>query len=263
MYSKSFEYKNGEYILDEDTSVTFYDINDSTNKTSLNNAHYTCFNTTGKCTNLYYIYYISGSVPYYITLTGGESIEDAKNKMLYNDDVNRKNSTIKTGVDAWYKKYMLKYDNYIEDTIFCNDRTQLNESANGWNPNGGSNTTDMEFNNINTVTDLSCTNETDRFSTLNNKAKLTYKVGLFSAPEMNILNNWYIRKTGQGYWLSSPYYFTYIDAIGRHVYSGGIVVSNNAVSTNGVRPAVSLKPGTEYKDGDGSMNNPYIVDTGD
>ena len=161
------------------------------------------------------------------------------------------------------KKYMLKYDNYIEDTIFCNDRTQSNESTNGWNPNGGSNTTYMYFNKYNTVSDLSCTNETDRFSTLNNKAKLTYKVGLFSAPEMNILTNKYIRNTVQNYWLSSPYAFYDRSADGRGVYATGSMDYYIVHNSYGFRPAVSLKPGTEYKDGDGSMNMPYIVDTGD
>ena len=261
-YSKSFEYINGEYILDEDTAITFYNINDATNKTSLNNAHYTCFNTTGKCTELYYIFYINGSNPYYIKLSDGDSIEDAKNKMLYNDDVNQINSTIKTGIDAWYKKYMIPYDNYLEDTIFCNDRTQINESESGWNPNGGSNSTYMYFNNYNAVTDLSCANETDRFSTLNSKAKLTYKVGLFSAPEMNILTNKYIRKTEHYYWLSSPFTFGGTSATENSVNQNGVLDNNyvSVTSNNGVRPAISLKPGTEYKDGDGSMNTPYIVD---
>ena len=29
----------------------------------------------------------------------------------------------------------------------------------------------------------------------------------------------------------------------------------------GVRPVISLKPGIEYSDGDGSRNHPYIIDT--
>ena len=196
VYSKSFEYRNGEYILDEDSAITIYKINDSTNLTKLSNAHYTCFNSNGRCTSLYYIYYTSNSRLYYITLTGGDSIEDAKNKMLYNDNVNQINSTIKTGIDEWYKKYMLKYDNYIEDTIFCNNRTQSNE--NGWNPNGGNISNPfLEFDNENL--DLSCQKETDKFSTENNKAKLTYKVGLFSAPEMNNLTNRFIISSKNNY----------------------------------------------------------------
>ena len=81
---------------------------------------------------------------------------------------------------------------------------------------------------------------------------------------MNILNNYYIRKTGQYYWIASPSNFFYYFASGRFVDSSGYLYGYDRVNyAYGVRPAISLKPGTEYKDGDGSMNNPYVVDTGD
>ncbi|MBR1718286.1 MAG: hypothetical protein IJ715_03345, partial [Bacilli bacterium] len=133
-YAKGFSWDGSKYVLDNDTSTSFWNINDSTNKTSINNAHYTCWNDTGECTTISYIYYISGTTPYYINITNGKSIEDAKNEMLYDDNVNTTNSTIKSGVDAWYKQYLSDYSDYLEDTIFCNDRSQSNQSNNGWNP---------------------------------------------------------------------------------------------------------------------------------
>ena len=263
-YAKGFTWDGSKYVLDNDTSVVFWNINDSTNKNSLNNAHYTCWNTTSECTKLSYIYYVSGTTPYYINLTNGKSVEEAKNEMLYNNDVNTINSTMKSGVDAWYKHYLLEdYDDYIEDTIFCNDRTQRNADANGWNPNGGSVSTYMYFKEYNVTSDLSCTNTTDQFSISNNNAKLTYKVGLMSYREMNLLNNSNARKTGQLYWLASPYYFNYSNgASGRDVNSGGDMSDSIVDYAFGVRPAVSLIPGIEYSDGDGSMANPYKVELG-
>ena len=103
------------------------------------------------------------------------------------------------------------------------------------------------------------TNTTDKFSISNNNAKLTYKVGLMSSPEMNICN---ARKTGQYYWLASPYYFHSYYASGRVVYAGGFMSNDGVSGTFGVRPAVSLTPGIEYSDGDGSMANPYKVELG-
>ena len=224
---------------------------------------YTCWNTTGECTTLSYIYYVSGTTSYYVNLTDGKSIEEAKNEMLYNNDVNTINSTMKSGVDAWYKHYLLEdYDDYIEDTIFCNDRTQRNADANGWNPNGGSVSTYMYFKEYNVTSDFSCTNTTDRFSVSNPSAALTYKVGLMSSPEMNILNNNNARKTGQWYWLASPYLFnTGSGAFGRFVVTNGSMNYYYVNYTNGVRPTISLKPGTIYSNGDGSMTNPYVVAT--
>ena len=256
-YSKSFTWDGSKYVLDNDTSVTFWNINDSTNITSINNAHYTCWNETGECTIISYIYYISGTTPYYINITNGKSVEDAKNEMLYNDNVNTTNSTIKSGVDAWYKQYLSDYSDYLEDTIFCNDRSI--RALNGWNPDGGITNAYLQFKEYNVTSDLSCTNTTDQFSISNNNAKLTYKVGLMSSPEMNILNNSNARKTGQWYWLASPSCFLNV-AYGRNVATVGSMNGYLLRYAGGMRPAVSLTPGTCYSDGDGSMANPYIVE---
>ena len=203
-----------------------------------------------------YIYYLSGIKPYYINITNGKSVEDAKNEMLYNDNVNITNSTIKTGVDLWFQKYLLDYSDYLEDTVFCNYRSQSNVDNNGWNSNGGSISTFMSFY---IPSDLSCLNTTDKFSTLNNKAKLKYKVGLMSSPEMNILNSSEIRKTGKEYWLSSPFSFSNDNASEQFVYGNGNISGYLVTDMYGVRSAISLKPSTIYTLGDGSKNNPYIV----
>ena len=120
----------------------------------------------------------------------------------------------------------------------------------------------LQFKEYNVTSDLSCTNTTDKFSVSNNNAKLTYKVGLMSSPEMNILNRNNARKTGQWYWLASPRCFDYYYALGRSVVPYGNVSDISLGYANGVRPAVSLKPGIEYSDGDGSMANPYKVELG-
>ena len=259
-FSKGFTWDGSKYILDDENSVSFWNINDSTNKTSINNAHYTCWNETGECTTISYIYYIGDSDYNYIENKNGKGVEDALNDMLYN---NAKNSTIKLGVESWYRHFIFdNYDNYIEDTIFCNDRSQKSANTNGWNPNGGNITKYLEFKENNKGTsDLSCTNMTDQFSVSNNDAHLTYKVGLMSSPEMNILNNDNARRTGQYYWLISPDRFaTGCTANLRNMRETGGNFSAFVMHSYGVRPAISLKPGTTYSTGDGSMANPYMVD---
>ena len=262
-YAKDFEYKQDpddgvyKYFLKNDTSVNFWNINDSTNKTSLNNAHYTCWNTTGKCTKISYIYYIGGITPQYINLEDGKNAEDARNEMLYNNEVNKTNSTVKSGIDAWYKHYMLDYDNYIEDTIFCSDRSIL--SLGGWNPNGGNIEENLKFSEVSLTKNLNCANVVDQFSTSNPSARLTYKVGLMSSPEANILSNANIRKTGNLYWLSSPYFFGGNGAASRAIDFTGIMSGSILDGKFGVRPAISLIPDIEYASGNGSMENPYII----
>jgi hypothetical protein len=175
---------------------------------------------------------------------------------------NTTDSDIKIEIDAWYEKYLLDYSDYLEeDTIFCNDRSI--RSLGGWNPNGGSLTSALQFKEYSVSSDLSCTNETDKFSVTNPVATLKYPVGLMTSPEMNLLGGSDIRKTGYYYWLLSPYCFNDNDAGVSYVDSYGSFNGSSYMAVNpfGVRPSVVLKPETEYSSGDGSMANPYIVDT--
>ncbi len=270
-YSKSFTWDGSKYILDDDTKVSFWNFKDMANKELLYNAHYTCWNNNGECEKISYVFYsfFGGASLSYIVLENGEDVETALNKMLYNEDVNTYDSVVKTGIDLWYKRYMLDYDEYIEDTIYCNDRSQKNGETNGWNPDGGRIIDYMDFKShysLSTLVNLSCTNETDKFSTLNNKAKLTYKVGLATSPELQIIGNALLRKTGQYYWHLTPIYFGSIGyAIGYYVAPSGSLNSDygnpDVYKYLGVRPTISLIPGIEYSSGDGSMENPYIIDT--
>ena len=208
-----------------------------------------------------------GTVADYITLTDGKDITTAVQEMLSLDNnsyhVNSTNSTIKTAVDAWYKKYILNdFDQYIEDTIYCNYRSQSNGDTNGWNPDGGDVLTSISFHHG--TTDLSCPNDTDKFSTLNNKARLKYKVGLVTAQEIYLLNNRYLSKTGQQYWTMTPYMYDSISGTVVFVVhkNGGATTDGSVSNTYGVRPVISLVPGIEYVDGDGSMEHPYLINDG-
>mgnify|MGYP004709072893 CR=1 FL=1 len=256
-YGSSFIYENGVYKLND--TVTFWDINNSTNKANLNTHHYTCLNASAECENINYVYSFAYNHLWYITLSFGKSVEDALVEMLSADDVNKTDSTIKSYIDTWYKNNMIDYTKYLErDHIFCNDRSI--SSLNGWNPSGGSVLYNLKFNNSYMKSTLSCANETDKFSVGNSRAKLTYPVGLATLPEMNLLNNGVIRKSGQWYFLASPYSFDWQYARVGRVYSNGYLDDLSVHSNYGVRPAVSLKPGTEYVSGDGSTSKPYVVD---
>ena len=259
-YSKSFTWNGSKYFLNDENSITFSDIKDSANRTSLNNAHYTCFNTSGECNTLAYIYAINGTSLYCINLTNGRSIEDALNEMFYNDDVNEKDSIVKKYIDNWYENNLASYSSYLEDTIFCNDRSQANYNTNGWNPNGGNLSTYIYFNSYKVTNDLSCPNETDKFSTLNNKAKLKYKIGLMSSSEMKLLVNNKMREINKDYWTMSPHGF-YLGDAGEMTVSpdGAFNYYYNVAGVYEVRPAISLVPGIEFTDGDGSTSNPYLV----
>ena len=258
VFGNSFDYNsnNGTYTLKDTKTVVTW----SSGYNTINNNHYTCMTTGTTCSSIYYVFYTNSSAAYYITLTNGKSVNDSLNEMLYADDVNKNDSTIKTYIDDWYKSNLAIYEDKLErDAVFCNDRSIL--SLGGWNPDGGSTTSNysLRFKNFNSVTSLVCANEIDRFSHSNSKAYLKYPIGLLSAPELRLAGygSSHYFNNGQYVWLGSPNFFNY-NAYVSEVDSGGW--TNTIVNyTFGVRPSVSLKPNTEFTEGDGSFTNPFVI----
>ena len=264
LYSEEISHSTDSYTLTGDIKE-IWDIIGESEILELNSHHYTCFSNQTTCSYGKFILWIGSGSLNYIYLNDFDNIESALINMLsiYTDNktVNKNNSTIKVAIDAWYKKYIYnEFDDYIEDTIYCNDRSIKDFGA--WHESGilGS---ILKFKEYGITRDLLCTNETDRFSTLNDKAKLTYKVGLATSPEIHLLDNTSIMKTGQDYWLMSPDYFEESPSMRYVGRSYGSVAGASSVSNAyGLRPVISLKPGIEYTDGDGSMEHPYLIDDG-
>ena len=251
VFGNSFTYANGTYTLKDTKTVATW----SSGYNTINNNHYTCMTTGTTCTSIYYVYYTSTSTAYYITLTNGKSVNDALFEMLYANDLNKNDSTIKNYIDKWYIDNLKAYENKLEDTVFCNDRRILN--LNGWEPNGGDTTNFLYFKNYDTSNkSLVCANETDRFSMSNPKAKLSYPIGLLSMPELSLAG--YGFNNGQDVWLVSPVIFDYFDAYVWVAFSGGLT-SYKLYNSMGVRPSVSLKPNTYFSSGDGSFTNPFVI----
>lgn len=261
IYGNSFTYDKdtGMYTLSGETQH-FYDW--PNNNSKLGNTHYTCWNTSGTCQKLSYIYYISSGTPYYIDLENGTSVEKALDEMLHNESVNATNSTIKTVIDAWYSKNMTQYTDYFEDTVWCNSRREAN--LNGWNPNGGKVSGDLDFWSYTNGSNLTCPDKIDRFTVNeeNGNGALTYPVGLVTRPEQGLAyssSNSPLSSGGYN-WTLSPNYFNYYNARGYYVSSHGNYSTRYVDNANGVRPAVSLRAGIEYSEGDGTVDTPYIID---
>ena len=269
LYGNSFTYSGGTYTLTNTISSTG---TWSSDYNTLNSNHYTCFNDTGTCSSVYYIYYTDSSTAYYITLTNGKSVEDALDEML-TSSTNTTNSTIKAAIDGWYSTNMTSYTSKLEDTPYCNDRTIY--QLNGWNPNGGDTTKYLYLGAYGRTQSpytpsLTC-NTNDAFTlpgNANGNGKLTYPVGLLTADEIRLGggkrdtgNSTYYLYTSQSWWSGSPISWGSSNAREFVVLTTGnlsIYAVNNA---RGVRPAVSLKPGTKFASGgDGTPTNPYVVE---
>jgi hypothetical protein len=116
---------------------------------------------------------------------------------------------------------------------------------------------------------VTCINTRDSFTvdSKNGNGKLTYPVGLLTADEYTLAgsgNKGYSTTaylhTGKYQWPLSPYSFSGVNAIEFYLNSSGILSYNGVDFTRGVRPSVSLKPGTYVSGGDGSVSTPYIVE---
>ena len=246
-------YGNGVIYDGENYTLT------NTSTTFDNTHHYTCNNSTGVCSAVRYYLALNG---YYIEINDGRTIEDCIYDMLSADNVNKTNSTIKTFIDNWYESNMTNYTNKIEDTIYCNDRTI--KDLGGWDPNGELKPT-LSFNSEDDNKNLSCINETDKFSINNPKARLKYPIGLLTSQEVLLFEDYSILQEGTdpwftSYWLINPANFYNSSSYVRSVNSSGYPGVGFVANTYGVRPVVSLKPGTRYSVGDGSKNNPYVID---
>ena len=161
VFGNSFTYNNGTYTLKDTKTVATW----SSGYNTINNNHYTCMTTGTTCSSIYYVYYTNSSSAYYITLTRGKTVNDALNEMLYANDVNKNDSTIKAYIDSWYENNLASYEDKLEDTVFCNDRSI--SKLNGWNPNGGDATQYLQFKNYSTSNQsLACANEKSKFRCL-------------------------------------------------------------------------------------------------
>ena len=262
-FADSVTYNDGYYTL----SGNKYDIR-SMASGMVKNYHYTCWNSSGECNNVAYVFQTSSTEAYYILLSNGETITDALDGMLFGDDVNKYNSSIKAIIDAWYSQELSKYSNYFEDTVFCNSRNIL--AIAGWNPDGGdtAKSRTIEFKNSNPFRrDISCTNAIDQFSLSNNKAKLKYPVALMAEEENYNLSpsdtlespTLALVSTNFDWWTMSPYYFLNMGMYMNGVNANGTSSVTATYSVDGVRPVISLKTNSVVLSGNGSEESPWKI----
>ena len=206
---------------------------------------------------------------YFILLENGEKdVKAIYEDMMYN---NTHDSFVKAIVDEWYKNTLLKYNSYVDDdAVYCNNRKPLNNNIGYLKKDANilnrydvreSNYMNYEFyiSNWGDTHDgydltLKCDQETDRFSGTNQKAKLKYPAALLTYDELALMGNRNARILSDSTLSLTVYSYGY----------NALLLSDGSSYSSGgypILPAITLKPGTQYIDGDGSSTNPYVVDT--
>ena len=280
-FGASVTWDGEKYTLVDPIDLTHY------NNDDLFGHHYSCItNTTDglSCPQVGF-YYNGGQLNrYYITLKNGVmSGEEALDEMFQNTN----DSIMKIVLEKWYSEKLLDYADMIEDTPFCNDRSLPDNT--GWGNETGLLNRNTQFGsfhrNFYTRTpSLSCPNINDAFSVsnVNGNGKLTYPIGLITYDEMamagsgNTAGNVYeanyyyptfMHDGGGQTWTISPKY--YVSAIGQsdagaHEFTvitttgtaGFGYVTKSAIT----HPVISLKPGVLIESGDGTTNDPWMIE---
>ena len=193
---------------------------------------------------------------------------------------NTTDSTIKTAIDNWYETNLASYEEYLEDTVWCNDRS-MQTTTNGWRENGslteymyyGANGRVGYSHNSITPTfkpSVTCPNKNDAFTvddTTKGNGALNHPVALLTADELTMAGSGipgystssYLYTNGV-WWSLSPNSFFNTDAYGFVLRTKGSLNYLFVRYSYGVRPAVSLAPGTSFASGDGSSDTPYKVE---
>ncbi len=261
---------NGEqYVLTGQAPIE--DIN---NFNSISTHHFFCENpgqTT--CDSVRYLNTASSNdqVHYFYaaTLTNGITPAQAVENMFKNE----KDSLAKSVVEAWYARNLVDYTDKIEDTPYCNERNLRN--LGGWDPNGGDSSDLAHFEPYyrgysggNYEAIMECSNTRDAFTVSDEigNGKLTYPVGLLTVDEVNLtghgrsgtIGNKYLRVDSNTAMTMTPVYYspggTYIFGFGDGFSIG------NAEGNYMVRPVISVVPGTIISTGDGTAENPWVLE---
>ena len=193
---------------------------------------------------------------------------------------NTNKSTILTNLEAWYDKNNLKdYEKVIDDTVWCNDKTNVTDTS--YNPwSYGGNATGLGYGTNKTyygamqrlVSASKSAGGTGPSLKCNGEfSKINSKVGLITADELAFAGYAYADRNSTTYlqenatdtqwWSLSPSIFNGDSASVLYVDGGNGILNMLTVyhNTIGVRPSISLKSTTNVT-GNGISEDPYIIE---
>ena len=219
--------------------------------------YYTCFSTNkdATCQTIYHTekYNYSTSITVSGVGYGTTSKEQSQENIT--------NSNIKGDLDNWYQNNLNNYSEKLsKDTIFCNNRSISKGQGYGLS---------LTYYYDGRKPTLSCAlNDSFSVSTTKGNGKLTYPVGLVTIDEVNMAggktnssNMLYYLYNGNRYWTMSP---NYVDGWYRayvfNVDSSGKLNSSHTWNGFGTRPVINIDPSKITFSGNGTMQDPYVLE---
>ena len=189
---------------------------------------------------------------------------------------NTNKSTILTNLETWYTSNLAPYENVIDDTVWCNDKTNVTDTS--YNPFGYS-----DVNGLGYARNYTYYGATQRLVSTSGRAggtgpslrcngelsKINSKVGLITADELAFagyaygINNTttflHENATDTWWWSLSP--FSFLGGIANvwYVYGGSGLLGYGLVDgAYGLRPSISLRSTTSVT-GEGTSSSPFII----
>lgn len=247
-----------------------------------NTYRYSCLSDSSTCSEVnYFVSVINNYAPSingfssqnsnrFLVLKNGGTLDEVVNGAFQN--VN--DSSFKMVIDSWYGENLVEYDDYIEDTVWYNDRKIVGGTLGGKNSAYSTNLAIFASKDkiLNGKPSFEINNINDAFTVSSSKGNknLTYPVAMLTADEImvaganseNFNTNFYLYNDSS-YFTMTPY-FVSVPSSMMSSSSGLWVLSNNGVLINNnyadsVRPVISLGSNVYLVDGDGSSEAPYEV----
>ena len=270
IFGNDVTYTNGTYTLQNTTSTYIPDWV-SSGRVATDKKYYTCFSEDKTCSTVYYLIRRNNSTTkvYYVSLTNGKKLNDIKEDSFKNVI----DSEIKIYVDNWYKGNMMDYTKYLEDTNWCNEREfsdgalSSKDTSTTWSGFAPHSIAYARLNDASTKPKLTCDYERDRLNT--NISGFNYPVALLTLDEYNLAGgyiksntNYYLYTNQKVYTLTPRTYYAFATS-NYYVNNDGNLNGDGTNYDNkesyGVRPAISLKKGIRTDGGNGTPEDPYVV----
>ncbi len=266
---KNAEWNGSEYVLQDTIMRTVTTLGD----TGYEMYRFYCpdFESSHCSEVVFSLSYDNGAHRWYI-LRDGKRYEDYAHE-------NNIASDAKDYLDGWFESNLLSYQSQLEDTQFCNDRSYDLDyfySDDYYNPHMYF---DVYYRNNYTAAkadkfgpSVDCVDNRDAFTTssANGNGALTYPIGMITADEVTLAGiqkdggsgekTWlYVKvNTRSCTWTMSPSQFVYDELS----YCSYLYPKSTTTSTNNfgrIQPVVSLKEGTTFSSGDGTLATPYVI----
>ena len=180
---------------------------------------------------------------------------------------NKNDSPIKKALDNWYKYNLINYNTHIYNNTYCNDRS----IGFGSGYLISQNTTYGAYERLysNSLPSLKCIQDTDKFSTTNENAKLDYPIALITADEIAYAggvtdkeNKKFYLYNGKNSYTISPSYFDSYWTLS-HMFTldlnGSLEIRKNLSNVYLIRPVINLKSDVTISSGDGTADAPYKI----